>query len=141
MTTNNFHPCVLLVEDDPDIRMIVRLLLETQYGSRVVESVDGITAPELALNEKPTLILMDLVLPETNGFEVSRDIHCNRDTQHIPIIMVSDKCWDVRIQYKAKEIGCVDCIDKSHLMDQLPGKVAPYLGAARHSGVPGSTFG
>ena len=128
MAQNDPQSCVLLVEDDPDIRLVTRLLLETQYGVRVIESVDGTTALELAQRENPTLILMDLILPTMTGFEISRSIHYNGPTRHIPIILVSDRCWDVKIQMKAREIGLVGWVDKSHLVEQLPAQVAPFLG-------------
>jgi DNA-binding response OmpR family regulator len=116
------------VEDDPDIRLVTKLLLETHYDARVIESADGTDALKLAEEENPSLILMDLVLPNNSGLDISRKIHVNDATSHIPIILVSDHCWDVKIQERAREVGLINWIDKSHLVDQLDNRVAPFLG-------------
>jgi CheY-like chemotaxis protein len=135
MVQKDLQSCVLLVEDDPDIRLVTKLLLETHYNARVIESADGTDALKLAEEEQPSLILMDLILPNTTGFDISRIIHFNNSTHHIPIILVSDRCWDVKIQQRARESGCIGWIDKSHLVDQLPSRVATILGESVTGGI------
>lgn len=76
---------VLTIEDDPGITTFINTLL-TFYEMRVLVANDGATGIELARNESPDLILLDLMMPGINGWEVCRTI---RRFSQIPIIIVS----------------------------------------------------
>ncbi len=79
---------VLLVEDDDDVRFMMRLELE-QLGYLVIEAEDGAKAVEIALRERPNIILMDLTLPVMDGLEATAKIRSDEHMRHTPIIAVT----------------------------------------------------
>jgi two-component system alkaline phosphatase synthesis response regulator PhoP len=76
---------VLLVDDDPKIRDLLRLYVERE-GHRALFAADGESALETALRNPPDLILLDVMLPGLDGFEVSRRI---RDMSDVPILLLT----------------------------------------------------
>lgn len=79
---------ILVVDDDPDMISLFRLLLINQ-GYKVIAARNGIDALALAHEEKPDLIILDIMLPVKDGFEVARDLHRSPETASIPILMVT----------------------------------------------------
>jgi len=81
---------ILVVEDDQDIRL---LLLETlaDIGYRVVETADGGTGLRKAVDEDPDIILLDVMMPVMDGFQVLEKLTENPATHPIPVIMVRDR--------------------------------------------------
>jgi two-component system cell cycle response regulator DivK len=84
----NNAPTVLVVEDTEDNRQMMRRLLEFS-GFRVVEAINGKEAVQIAANEQPELILMDLSLPLIDGLAATREIRTHLGLDAIPIIAVS----------------------------------------------------
>ena len=78
----------MVVEDTTDISMILIDLLE-QQGYQVVHATEGKAALEMAKAEKPDLILLDLMIPELDGFNVCRILHNQLETCKIKIIVLS----------------------------------------------------
>jgi two-component system cell cycle response regulator DivK len=79
---------ILLVEDVDDTRYFMRLELE-YLGYRVIEAEDGQQAVELALQEQPDIILMDLSLPDLDGLEATKRIRQDERMEKVPIIAVT----------------------------------------------------
>ena len=79
---------VLLVEDNEDNRIIYSTVLR-HVGYTVVEAMDGRQAIALARSERPDLILMDISIPELDGWEATRILRADPDTQSIPIIALT----------------------------------------------------
>ena len=79
---------VLVVEDTTDISLVLIDLLE-QQGYKVVHATEGKAAIEMAKVEKPDLILLDLMIPELDGFSVCRILHNQPETCKIKIIVIS----------------------------------------------------
>ena len=79
---------VLLVEDSPTIRLLYRKVLESD-GFEVIEAEDGETGWEMAMNKKPNLILLDLILPDANGLEVLERVRASDVTKNIPVIVLT----------------------------------------------------
>ena len=79
---------ILLVEDNDDSRHVMRLELE-QLGYVVIEAEDGAAAVELAIQEQPNIILMDLTLPVMDGLEATEKIRSNKKLSEVPIIAVT----------------------------------------------------
>lgn len=82
------HLTVLVVEDDDDSRYLMRLELE-QLGYLVTEAEDGVKAVEVALRDRPDIILMDLTLPAMDGLEATAKIRSDAAMHEIPIIAVT----------------------------------------------------
>jgi len=81
---------VLLVDDDLDTLRLVGLMLQRQ-GYEILQASNGLQALELAVNESPDLILLDVMMPDMDGYEVARRLRANPATTHLPIIMFTAK--------------------------------------------------
>ncbi len=81
---------ILVVEDDADMRMLMRLILERE-GYRVIEAEDGIQGLERVAEQRPALILLDLMLPRMGGFEFISGLRATPVWRSIPILVVTAK--------------------------------------------------
>ncbi|BAZ31965.1 response regulator receiver modulated diguanylate cyclase [Cylindrospermum sp. NIES-4074] len=101
---------ILLVDDTPDNLRLLSKMLESQ-GFKVRKTVSGKMAIQAAKIEPPDLILLDINMPEINGYEVCRQLKSQEETAKIPIIFISalDQATD---KVMAFEIGGVDYITK-----------------------------
>lgn len=79
---------VLLVEDNEDNRIIYSTVLR-HTGYAVVEALDGVQALELARSVRPDLILMDISIPEIDGWEATRILRQDAETRDIPIVALT----------------------------------------------------
>lgn len=110
LTENN--PIILLVEDDKFLRNIISQKL-TQAGFRVEEAVDGKEALKKVESKAPKLVLLDLLLPEIDGFAVLKRLQENNDLKKIPVIVLSNLGQDEDVR-KAKELGAKDYMVKAY---------------------------
>lgn len=101
---------VLVVDDSATIRAVLGRMLEVD-GYQVSRAVDGETALEMARNEPPALIFLDIVLPGINGFSVLRSLRHDPLTQHIPIVMISGN-QQATEQFYVQRFGADDFISK-----------------------------
>lgn len=81
---------VLLVDDDLDTLRLVGIMLQRQ-GYEILAASNGIQALEMAQNEEPDLVLLDVMMPEMDGYEVARRLRANPTTADLPIIMFTAK--------------------------------------------------
>jgi DNA-binding response OmpR family regulator len=81
---------VLIVDDDPDMRSLYRLVLR-QEGLAVIEAQSGPEALSLAKEELPALILLDIMMPDMDGYEVCRRLRADPRTAELPVLMFSAK--------------------------------------------------
>jgi threonine synthase len=82
---------VLVVDDNRDAAHLIRRLLEKKKKYRVFEAVDGRDGLEQAVQRIPDMIILDLMMPELDGFSVLEALKTNEKTNHIPVIVVSAK--------------------------------------------------
>jgi CheY-like chemotaxis protein len=115
------HWRVLVVEDDEDQRQIFRVLLETTYGCEVAEAANLDQAIRHVQEAPPHLVLLDLTLGSRPGEEVARRLRAMPATAGVPIIVLSEHCWNQRRRQLAFEAGCDYCIDKSELLPDFRG--------------------
>ena len=115
----------LVVEDFEDSRFMMRQLLE-MAGHKVVEATDGEQAVKVALEKKPTIILMDLSLPKLDGLAATREIRRHKGLRDVPILAVSAHDGD-ESRAAALEAGCDDYVTKPIDFDQLNTLVHHYL--------------
>lgn len=90
---------ILLVEDEPEFRLALRMRLEAN-GYEVIEADNGVTGLDLARNQKPDLMVLDIMLPKMDGFKVARLLKFDEHHKHIPIVMLT-----ARAQQSDKETG------------------------------------
>jgi len=81
---------ILIVEDEESLLKLESILL-TSRGYEVKGVADGKAALTAVMEVKPDLVLLDIMLPEVDGFEVCRQIKSNEATKHIPVIMLTAK--------------------------------------------------
>jgi two-component system, cell cycle response regulator DivK len=117
---------ILVVEDQEDNRRILRDLL-TSVGFDVVEAMDGLEGVAMATTHRPDLILMDIQMPEIDGYEATRRIKADAATAMIPIIAVTSFALSGD-DVKAYEAGCADYITKPYSPRQLLARVREHLG-------------
>ncbi len=116
---------VLYIEDNPGNRTLVqRILLVEDYD--VFEAEDGPTGIEIALREKPDLILMDMNLPDIDGYELTRRIRAIPELAHVPIIAMTANVMQGDRE-KTLAAGCSGYIPKPIDVDELPNQVARFL--------------
>jgi twitching motility two-component system response regulator PilH len=84
---------VLLVEDSLSTRKMISELLIKQ-GMKVEIAVDGVEALEILPTIKPDLVVLDIVMPKMNGYEVCRNIKSNPKTKNVPVLICSSKGED-----------------------------------------------
>ncbi len=84
---------IMVVEDSPTYQRQISGLLQSQ-GYRTITAMDGEEALEKALQEDPTLIVLDVILPKKNGFQVCRQLKTSPTTQNIKILMLTSKSQD-----------------------------------------------
>lgn len=101
---------VLIVEDDRDIAELLRVNL-TKEGYRVNSAFSGEEGLLMARSQNPDLILLDLMLPGTDGLEVCKSLKSDEKTMKIPIIMLTAKSEDIDI-VTGLEVGADDYITK-----------------------------
>ncbi len=116
---------ILLVEDNEMNRdMLSRRL--TRRGFEVVVAVDGREGVTAAQRESPDIILMDMSLPVTDGWEATRLIRAGAGTAHIPVIALTAHAM-AGDRDKALEAGCNDYDTKPVELERLLGKIARLL--------------
>ena len=97
---------ILIVDDSPSQLMSIRRIVE-KLGHDALTAEDGAAGVEAAKRELPDLILMDVVMPNLNGFQATRSITREPSTKHIPIVLVTtkdqdtDRVWGMRQGAKA----------------------------------------
>lgn len=120
----NNKPLILLVEDDPFLASILQLKLEKE-NFQLVRAVDGEEALKFLFTQglKPDLILLDLILPKKNGFEILETIRQDPVIEKIPVIIISNLGQPSDIE-RGKSLGVIDYFVKARLsIDELVNKV------------------
>jgi twitching motility two-component system response regulator PilH len=101
---------ILVVDDSKTIRSILRKML-TDGGFSVLEAEHGGIAMDLAVQHQPKLIIMDLVMPEVDGFKATRKLRRMPETAHIPIVIMSGN-QDAIENFWVTKIGAADFMSK-----------------------------
>ena len=119
-------PTILLVEDNALNRdMLSRRLIRRGYS--VITAVDGEQGHSMACSEMPDLILMDIGLPEMDGWQVTRLLKSNAATREIPIIALTAHAL-LTDREKAREVGCDDYdtkpVELARLLEKIDGLLA-----------------
>ena len=116
---------ILIVEDNEQNLYLATFLLE-QSGYEVMAALNGLEAIERTRAEKPDLILMDIQLPEMNGYEATKKIRSMPEFQNIPILAVTSYAM-VGDREKALDIGCVGYIEKPFDPETFVSEIEKYL--------------
>ncbi|RKZ42720.1 MAG: hypothetical protein DRQ41_06645 [Gammaproteobacteria bacterium] len=118
-------PEILIVDDAPsNLKMLSDILSTNQF--EVIVATNGETALEIAELKMPCLILLDIIMPELDGFEVCQRLKANLKTQTIPIIFLTALSETVNI-VKGFELGAVDYITKPFQQEEVLARVKTHL--------------
>lgn len=119
---------ILVIEDQPDNRRILRDLLGSS-GFEVIEAENGRIGVDRAMTDQPDLILMDIQMPEMDGYEATRRIKSETKTAGIPIVAVTSFALSGD-EEKARGAGCDDYVAKPYSPRALLAKVVNLLDQA-----------
>jgi two-component system, OmpR family, phosphate regulon response regulator PhoB len=122
-------PVVLLVEDEPAQREILRYNLEAE-GFSVVSASNGEEAMERVAEALPDLILLDWMMPHVSGLEVCRRIRARPETRGIPILMLSARSEEVD-KVRGLETGADDYVIKPYSVAELMARLRAHLRRVR----------
>ena len=117
---------ILIVDDSPSQLMSIRRIVE-KLGHEALTAEDGAAGVEAAKRELPDLILMDVVMPNLNGFQATRAITREPTTKHIPVILVTTKDQDTDRVWGMRQ-GARAYITKPFNEGELSALVAQYVG-------------
>jgi len=110
MTDTNAMPLVLIVDDDFTMRLLMRETLE-QSGFQVIEAQDGEPALAIYQEQRPNIILLDVMMPNMDGFSVCKILRTLPECAHIPILLVTG-LDDMESINRAYEAGATDFLTK-----------------------------
>ncbi|WP_298820872.1 response regulator transcription factor [Chloroflexus sp.] len=118
-------PTILVVDDDPGIIRLVCSYLE-QAGFRVLSANDGNTARRMIRQEHPDLVILDLMLPDADGFDIARSLRADDATAHLPIVMLTARVDDTD-RIVGLELGADDYITKPFNPREVVARVRAVL--------------
>jgi DNA-binding response OmpR family regulator len=116
---------VLVIDDEAPIRLLCRVNLEAE-GMEVLEASDGPKGLEAARREKPDVILLDVMMPQLDGWRVAEHLLDDQSTQDIPIIFLTARA-EFRDRARGLDIGGVDYVTKPFNPLELAGLVRDLL--------------
>lgn len=114
---------ILVIDDREGERRVLQGIL-SQHGYRVVEAACGEDGLEKARTAQPDVVLLDIELPDIDGFEVCRRLKLSRETAHLPVVFVSGRYLDEESRVQALEIGGNDFVTKPYSAAELAARVA-----------------
>jgi len=134
---------ILIIDDDPNISLLLKVNLESA-GYAVIHARDGEEGVAMAIERKPDLIVLDVMMPKLDGFEVCRRLRENRNTCLLPIIMVSARDQPVD-KITGLKLGADDYLTKPFNIEELVARVdsrlkrfEQFMAANPLTGLPGN---
>jgi CheY-like chemotaxis protein len=117
--------CILAIDDKPDNLKLLSWILEAQ-GYEVRTAIDGALALSAALSDPPDLILLDIMMPEMDGYEVCERLKADERTRDIPILFLS-ALGQTADKVKAFSVGGVDYVTKPFHAGEILARVSTHL--------------
>ena len=119
---------ILIADDDSGLRQLMRLILARE-GFDVIEAANGEQTLALALVVDPALILLDVMMPDMDGYDVCRRLKTDRRTGRVPVVFVS-AAEGVACRNETLKLGADDCIRKPIGPRDLVARIRTVLDAA-----------
>ena len=125
MPVNNIKETILIVDDAPSISELVQFVLE-ERGYKTITADNGTQAMVMALEYRPDLILLDIMMPDIDGYTICSQLKADRKTRDIPVIFLSalNSQFD---KIKAFKCGAVDFVTKPIQEEELTARVKSHL--------------
>jgi len=102
---------ILLIEDEKDIQTLVKMSLEFTGGHQVIVADNGLTGIEIAEEELPDVILLDVMMPKLDGFETFGRLQDKERTKNIPIIFLTAKAQKQEVE-QGLQLGAIGYLIK-----------------------------
>ncbi|MDU3723518.1 MAG: response regulator transcription factor, partial [Clostridium celatum] len=116
---------ILVVDDEEHIAELIRYNLESN-GYKILSANNGIDAMKIVLEERPNLILLDLMIPGKDGYDVCKEIRSTKEVMNTPIIMLTAKSEEID-KILGLELGADDYITKPFSVRELLARVKAVL--------------
>jgi CheY-like chemotaxis protein len=120
----------LIIDDEDDVRHVIRLSLGRVGGMDVVDAPSGAAGVALAAESQPDFILLDLMMPDMDGVETFGRLRGDARTASIPVIFLTAKALPSEIE-RLRRLGAVDVVVKPFNPMTLADQLRAILGAAR----------
>ncbi|MHC1575707.1 MAG: response regulator [Candidatus Methanogasteraceae archaeon] len=117
---------IMVVDDEPDTVGLVTLVLESE-GHEVIPAYNGKDALDMLNDTKPDLILLDIMMPDIDGWDVYRSIRKNNETKDIPVVMLTAKAQSIDKMIGLHVIGADGYITKPFGRRELVDGVKKHL--------------
>ncbi len=118
---------ILIVDDNKNNLFTLHTLIDEHIKAHIIEAESGINALQTLLQEKVDLIILDVQMPEMDGFETAKLIRSRKRTQHIPIVFLTAAYKSEEFQQEGFAIGAADYLTKPIDRSQLIGKIRTYI--------------
>ncbi len=117
--------CILIIDDNlNNIKLLERILLDLNYSVRV--AVEGSSALRSIQLDQPDLILLDLKMPDMDGYEICERLKNNKETKNIPIIFIS-ALDDIENKERALNAGGIDYITKPFQINEISTRIKAHF--------------
>ncbi|MEO8289976.1 MAG: response regulator [Gaiellaceae bacterium] len=120
------RPVVLVADDDPDILTLIQVRLEKD-GYDVLGAADGERALAVAFEHTPDLVLLDVMMPKLDGYQVTRQLRAHEATRAMPVILLTARVQEADIA-RGVEAGADDYVKKPFSTQELRARVQAALG-------------
>ncbi len=129
MTRGKGKPVILVADDDPEILSMLALRL-SKRGYEVLEAIDGVQTLAVARDRKPDLIVLDVMMPGKNGWEVARELRTDESTKDVGIVVLT-AIGERMNEMTSPLYGADDYLDKPFEFAELEKKIEHTLGKRR----------
>jgi DNA-binding response OmpR family regulator len=119
-------PTILVADDEEDVRELVTYRL-TRSGYHVIGAGDGQEALELAAERTPDLMVLDVMMPKLDGYELTRRVRAEASLRSIPVILLTARSQETDVD-RGFEVGADDYLKKPFNPDELVARVRAVLG-------------
>lgn len=117
---------ILIIEDDPSLQKILQDFLAAD-GFDAIGAMDGEKGAELAKKDMPDLILLDIILPKKDGYEVLKELKENQETKNIPIILLTNLGSPADVE-RAIKLGATTYLTKAdYKLEEVAEKIREIL--------------
>jgi len=116
---------LLITDDEPNVRTFVKRALEKDF--KILEAADGKEAVKIALSSLPDFILMDIMMPGSDGLSACHIIKQNQKTKDTPVAMLTGLGYELNRKLSLEVMGADDYIAKPFSLAQLKETVAKFL--------------
>jgi DNA-binding response OmpR family regulator len=119
-------PTILVADDEEDVRELVAYRL-TRSGYEVIGAVDGEEAFRLATEHVPDLMVLDVMMPRLDGYELTRRVRAEESLRLVPVILLTARSQETDVS-RGFEVGADDYLRKPFNPDELVARVRAVLG-------------